>query len=185
MYHEAAHAVLAKHFGRTVTYITVIPNKQSVAYICHDGVARENETHEYVYINLAGVAIELLVFGDYQLGCADDIQKAHNNIRDIIEYGYSPNGLKYYLSDKRQQLLEQQIDKMFTMYLNETKELVAQYRAEIDSYVDLLGKYGYLTKLDLKCHAWNVLYWKRKGYRYILALFIVCLVWIAVRCAKS
>jgi ATP-dependent Zn protease len=178
LYHEAAHLVIAKHFNYRITKVTVVPDKETYGAVFYNWTS-ENETHHSVYVSLAGLAMELIMFGDYTMGCKNDIEQAQKAIRDMIEYGYSKDGIQYVLSDERERQLEKRIDETFINYLNETKEMVSKHHDQIESFVNILKSYRYLTELDLKLIEWkwnSILYWKRRGYRYLLFIisFFIC-----------
>lgn len=147
IYHEAAHLVIAKKFNYNITKVTVVPDGDTKGCVFYDWKG-DNGLKESVYVHLAGVAMEMVLFGDYTMGCKSDIEKAQQAIRDLIEYGYSPDGIHYSLSETSNRKLEKRIDQLYATYLKETMDMVSLHRDEIESFVPYLETYRYLTQRD-------------------------------------
>jgi hypothetical protein len=168
LYHEAAHLVIAKNLNFVITNATVVSDSETYGHVSYDWES-DNCLSETIYVHLAGAVVEKFIFGSYEMTCAGDIKKAQDGIRELIEYGYSPYGPKYILSNERKCELEEEIDDLLKKYFIETEKMVFEHMKEIDIYVGYLSKYRYLTERDVflidNNHSY-LLFLKREWFKF-------------------
>lgn len=157
-YHEAGHAIVA-HLrphadpvhrisivsrGRALGYTLTPPEKDKVQ-------TTQSELLDEIMVMMGGRAAEELVFNELTAGASSDISRATNLARAMVtEFGMSQLGPMNYspqfemgsysraygepakISDRIQEQVDTQINKILTEQYRETLKMLKKYRKELD-----------------------------------------------------
>ncbi len=163
-YHEAGHAVLAhvQPFSDPVHRISIISRGRALGFTFtppeRDKLqTTKSELEDKIVEMLGGRAAELLKFKEQTAGASNDIDKATRIARAMVtDYGMSDLGPMHYgpqydnedydkmwgepnkISDKLQEKVDQEIQKILNQALSESESLLAKYEKQLDQVAQKL-----------------------------------------------
>lgn len=148
-YHEASHAMLAIHFKRHVTTLSVIARDKEAGYThiaeeC-ESLYTKQQLMETIVVLLGGKAGEEIFFSQSSTGCQNDIERASELAMSIARGGMGARLLSI-STDAHMQAAETILQDC----MEQAKSLVCRYRDKIDFLAKrVLQKY---TLGDLEIH---------------------------------
>ena len=106
-YHESGHAIASKHFGQTVSEISIISRGITAGYNLstpdEEANYNFNELKNRIIVLLAGRAAEEEIFKDASAGASNDLERASSIVRDMfLRYSMrAEDGINMVLTDSK------------------------------------------------------------------------------------
>ncbi|MEW6723649.1 MAG: AAA family ATPase [Bacillota bacterium] len=139
--HEAGHALMSEHFRPgSVVALTISPRGKSLGYVRQSPgddrhLATRRELEEQIMFLLGGTVAEEVVLGEGSTGAGEDLQRAAELARLMVEAGQSDLGLvDSELLDRTQ--LAAEVGRILTRLQAETRSLVEQHRQALEGLAE-------------------------------------------------